>query len=129
MENSATDTVRDETTEEIRAQMLVKMIKREARLRHIVEQSAFGFFIGDTTISKILRISGLLLLLGGVTIYLFSDAFSYSGVWPLIAIAAFIEALRANRRLDAMLELELMAEQIYPANTGKVNRSAGVTTP
>ncbi len=121
MENSATDTVRDETTEEIRAQMLVKMIKREERLRHIVEQSAFGFFMGDTMISRILRISGLLILLGGVTIYLFSDAFSYSGVWPLITIAAFVEALRANRRVDAMLELELIAEQIYPTNSEKVS--------
>jgi hypothetical protein len=117
MENSATETVKDGKTEEMRTQMLIKMIRREAHLKHIVEQSAFGFFIGDTTISRILRIIGLILLLGGVTLYLFSDAFSYSGVWPLIAIAAFVEALRANRRMDAMLELELIAEQIYPDKT------------
>ncbi len=119
MNHPPTGTVRDERTEELRAQMLVKLIKREERLRHIVEQSAFGFFFGDTTLSRILRIIGFVLLLGGVTFYLFSDAFNYSGVWPLISIAAFVEALRANRRLDAKIELELIAEQIYPTKAAK----------
>jgi hypothetical protein len=114
MNNSTQDHESEETREDIRAQTLVKLFKREARLRQIAEQSAFAFFVGDTLISRILRISGIVLLLGVITIYLFSDAFAYSGIWPLIAIAGFIEALRANRRLDAMIELQLFAEQNYP---------------
>lgn len=114
MQNTRLERESAEATEDIRAKTLVKLFKREARLRRIAEQSAFAFFVGDTLISRILRISGIVLLLGVITIYLFSDAFAYSGIWPLIAIAGFIEALRANRRLDAMIELQLIAEQNYP---------------
>lgn len=115
MENSTTGNARDDKNDELKARVLVKLIKREERLRHIVEQSAFGFFFGETTLSRILRIIGFVLLLGGITFYVLSDAFTRAGVWPLISIAAFVEALRANRRLDAKLELELIAEQIHPA--------------
>jgi hypothetical protein len=114
MQNSRLDKESEDTSEDMRAKTLVKLFKREARLRQIVEQSAFSFIIGDTLISRILRISGIVLILGVITLYLFSDAFAYSGIWPLIAIAGFIEALRANRRLDAMIELQLFAEQNYP---------------
>jgi hypothetical protein len=114
MQNSTTEREPVELAEDIRVQALVKLFKREARLRQIVEESAFAFIIGDTLISRILRISGIVLLLGVITIYLLSDAYDYSGLWPLLAIAGYVEALRANRRLDAMIELQLIADQNYP---------------
>lgn len=95
-------------------QMLAYRIKRELRLRELVEQSAFGFYIGGWKISGIIRMVGVI---GIVIIYIRSGAFASTGLWPLFAVGAFLEAYRANRRLDAMLELELMEEQNYAANT------------
>lgn len=122
MENSAPNTAREEAIDDMTTQMLAHRIKRELRLREVVEQSAFGFYIGGWKLSGIIRMVGVL---GVVIIYIRSGAFASTGLWPLFAIGAFLEAFRANSRLDAMLVLELMEEQIHPANTGKPESRSG----
>lgn len=108
MKTSVTDTAWEEKSEDITAQILAKRIKKEARLSEIIEQSALSFFIGDSVLSGILRIVGLIVI--GV-FYFHSEAFPSLGVWPVFTLGAFVEACRANRRLDAMLERERITKE------------------
>lgn len=108
MKQSSEDTAREKSTQDGTDRMRANRIKRELRLKELIEQSSFGFYIGDWKWFGILR---AIVVVGLVTFYILSDAFVSTGIWPLIAIAAILEAYRANRRVDAMVELEFMAEQ------------------
>jgi hypothetical protein len=103
MKTSATDIAWEEKPEDITAQILAQRVKKEARLREIAEQSARSFLLGGSLVSSIFRCVGLIAI--GV-LYFRIEAFSSLGVWPFFTLGAFVEACRANRRLDAMIELE-----------------------
>ena len=99
----------EEQPDEIAAQILATTVRKKARLKEIAEQSSLDFFIGGSLLATTVRIASLVVL--GV-LYFQSDSFSSSGVWPVLVLGGFIQALRANRRLDAILELqELEAEE------------------
>ncbi len=117
MMKTSTTTTWEKKSEDITAQILAKRVQKEARLRHIVEQSAISFFIGGSLISTALRIGGLVVV---GFLYFRSDALSTFGVWPFLVLGAFFEACRANRRLDAMLELESMFKETNKANKAEV---------
>ena len=103
-----------EQTDEITAQLLATKVRKKARLREIAEESSVDFFIGGSILANIVRI-GTLLALG--VLYFRSASFSSFGVWPIFALGGFVEALRSNRRLDALLELQtLEAEDKDQAN-------------
>lgn len=101
------NTAWEKKSENITAQILAQRVKKEARLREIAEESTFSLFTGGSAFANILRIGGLIAI--GV-LYFRIAGFSSSGVWPIFALGAFVEACRANRRLDAMLELERMTK-------------------
>lgn len=113
MKTSATNIAWEEKSEDISAQILAQRVRKEARLREIVEQSAASFFIGGSALANIFRIVGLIAI---GTLYFRSAGLSASSVWPVFALGAFVEACRANRRLDALLELERIAKaRCHPA--------------
>jgi hypothetical protein len=113
MKTSSAETPWEESAEHITAQVLAKRIGKEARLREVVEQSASSFFIGGSVISSLIRIVGVIVV--GVLCFRI-EAVSTLGVWPVFALGAFVEACRANRRLDAMIELERMAKEDRQVN-------------
>lgn len=113
MKTASNETPWEEKAGDITAQILAKKVRKKARLREVVEQSAFSFFIGGSVISILIRIVGVIAV--GVLCFC-SEAVSTLGVWPVFAVGAFVEACRANRRLDAMIELERMAEEDRQAN-------------
>jgi hypothetical protein len=108
MKTSATDNDWETKSEDITAQILAKRVKKEAHLKEIVGQSAFSFFIGNSVLSGVLRIAGLLAI---GFFYFRIEASSSLCVWPIFTLGAFVEACRANRRLDALLELERIAQE------------------
>ncbi len=114
MKTTTTQNVWGEQADEIAAQILATKVRKKARLREIAEQSSLDFFIGGSLFATIARIGALVVL--GV-LYFRSDAFLSFGVWPILALGGFVEALRANRRLDALLQLHaLEAEEKDEAN-------------
>ena len=102
-----------EEADEIAAQIVAKKIRKTARLRDVAEQSSFDFFIGGSLLAATFRIAALLAF---GFFYFRSDAFSSLGVWPVFAIGGFVEAQRANRRLDALLELQKLEGEEANAN-------------
>jgi hypothetical protein len=98
----------EEKLQDFEAQFLAKRIRREARLREIVEEPAMGFFIGESLVGSVLRIAGCLVL---GFLYIRSNLLEAYGVWPVLVLAGLVESFRANRRLDALLELEKLATE------------------
>ena len=113
MKTSATDIAWEEKSEDIAAQILAQRVKKEARLREIAEQSAWSFLLGVSLVSGILRCVGLIAI--GV-LYFRTEASSSLGTWPIFTLGAFVEAFRANRRLDAMIELGRITKENNQAN-------------
>ncbi|MES2981519.1 MAG: hypothetical protein V4727_04320 [Verrucomicrobiota bacterium] len=94
--------------ENLLAQTLAKQIQRESKIIDIIEQSACRYFFGETMLVIILR-SAALIVCG--YLYFRTELASTLGIWPIFALAGFTEAMRANRRLDAMIELESLKNQ------------------
>lgn len=88
---------------DVSAQTLAKQIQRESRLRDIIDQSSYRFYFGETALSIGLR---LLATSGLCYLYFHSVFFITLSFWPIFAIGGLIESIRANRRIDAMIELE-----------------------
>jgi hypothetical protein len=113
MKTSSTDIAWEEKPEDITAQILAQRVKKETRLREIAEQSAWNFLLGDFLFSSILRCVGLIAI--GV-LYFRTEVSASLGAWPIFTLGAFIEAYRANRRLDAMIELGRITTENNQAN-------------
>jgi hypothetical protein len=102
--NTHSDTKEEQFYE---AQLLAKRVSREARLQELVDQSAFNYLYGSSTLSTVLRLTALLL---GVFLYVYIGAAEELGFWPLATLACLIEAVRANKRVTAINELMKLSQ-------------------
>lgn len=107
MKTSAEDNAWEEKSQDITAEILAKAVMKEADLREIIEQSACSFYLGGSVISGIFHIIGYIAI---GALYYNSQTSSSLTLWPILALGALIEAYRANRRLNALVELEAIAE-------------------
>ena len=93
---------------EASAELTSKRVKREARLRSILDESAFSFFGGTSKLAFILRLVGIGLIFA---LWYFEKASPILCILVLFGLGGYAEAIRANRRLDAYMQLMEMERE------------------
>ena len=87
---------------EASAVLASKRVKREARLRRVLDESAFSYFGGSSTLAFIFRMVGVGLV---IALWYFEKAHPLVLILILFGLGGYAEAIRANRRLDAFMQL------------------------
>jgi hypothetical protein len=82
-----------------------KMLKVE-RLQSIVNESIMEFLVGISQRTPLDIAMRIILLIGAIGLLIGSATFSLPSLIAFFALCGTLEAIRANRRIDALIELQ-----------------------
>jgi hypothetical protein len=102
-------------------QLIAAKILKVERLQSIVDESIMDFLVGQSQRTPLDIVMRIIILIGAIGLLFGCMTLGIPSLIAFFALCATLEATRANRRIDAMVELQgikskIQSEQAAPSN-------------
>jgi hypothetical protein len=106
------------SVQEFKKVVLAQNISKRARLRSIAEESPFDYLIHGSRNSIYDSVIRIIFFISIGTIIISSYFGAQDPTWPVITIIACLYAYRSNKRLDALLAMYAVDEELEEDTLG-----------